>query len=214
MRGALIALVVCALAPAAAAATKPPSTHTKTGLASARAALLPAHAFPSRWTATAADKTVPALGCPFAGADSSGIVEIGAATSPHYRAGSVGPFASESVYVYKTAQQAATYWKRLVGPGIGRCLAASVKQGSTSDVTFSEAKQLPLAAPTVTGRAAAYRVSAHAATPGQTTVAYFDLVLVARGAGIAALSFSSFSTPTPAGIEALLARSAAGRLPR
>lgn len=212
MRRLAVLLVACLLVPAAGAATKPPTTHTKAGLAAARRALLPAGAFPSTWTSTAADKTVPSLVCPLAGIDPTGIVELGSAGSPHYRAGSAGPFAAESVYVYRSPKQAALLWKRLVGPAVGRCLAASITQGSTKDVTFSKTKSLPAAAPRVAGRVAAYRVSAQAATPGQAILAYFDLVLVARGASIAALSFSSFSEPPPAGIEALLARAAISRL--
>ena len=212
MRRLAALVLACLLAPVASGATKPPTTHTKAGLAAARRALLPAGAFPSTWTSTAADKTVPSLVCALAAIDPTGIVELGSAGSPHYRAGKAGPFAAESVYVYKTPKQAALLWKRLVGPAVERCLAASVTQGSTQDVTFSKTTKLPASAPRVSGRSAAYRVSAQAATPGQSIAAYFDLVLVARGASIAALSFSSFSEPPPAGIEALLSRSAVSRL--
>jgi hypothetical protein len=212
MRRLAVLALACLVAPAAGAATKPPTTHTKAGLAAARHALLPVGAFPRAWTSTAADKTVPALVCPAAGIDPTGIVEIGSAGSPHYKAESAGPFAAESVYVYKTPKHASLLWKRLVGPAVARCLVASVTAGSTQDVTFSKTKQLPAVAPRVAGRVAAYRVSAQAATPGQAITAYFDLVLVARGSSVAALSFSSFSEPPPVGIEALLARSAISRL--
>jgi hypothetical protein len=212
MRRLAVLLLACLLAPVASGATKPPTTHTKAGLAAARRALLPAGAFPSRWTSTPAEKTVPALVCQLAGIDPTGIVELGAAASPRYTAESSGPFAAESVYVYKTPKQASLLWKRLVGPAVARCLAASVTAGSTQDVTFSKTKRLPVVAPRVAGRAAAYRVSAQAATPGQAITAYFDLVLVARGSSVAALSFSSFSVPPPVGIEALLARAAVSRL--
>jgi hypothetical protein len=214
VRPLAVLLLACLLAPVAAAAKKPPTNHTKAGLAAARRALLPAGAFPSTWTSTPADKTVPALVCSAAGVgfDPTGIVELGAAGSPHYKAGSAGPFAAESVYVYKTPTQASRLWKQLAGPAVVRCLVDSIAKGSTQDVTFSKTKRLPVAAPRVAGRVAAYRVSAQAATAGQAIVAYFDLVLVGRGASIAALSFSSFSEPPPVGIEALLARAAVSRL--
>jgi hypothetical protein len=213
MRRLAVFLVAAAIVPAGALAATPKTTHTKAGMAAAKRALLGAGAFPNAWTSSApAEKKVPSLACAAAGIDPTGVVEIGSAVTPHYRGSSAGPFASESVYVFKTPAQTARLWKRLVARGLGGCLATSITQGSTQDVSFSRTKQLPVQAPRIAGRTAAYRVSARASTPGQAITAYFDLVLVTRGSSIAALSFSSFSEPPPAGIEALLSRAAISRL--
>jgi hypothetical protein len=206
-----VGLAIGLLAPIAHAATKP-GTHTKQGMATARRLLLTSTAFPRGWTSAAAGKTVPVLACSVFVPSTTGILERGAASSPSFRAGGTGPFVTEAVYVYATARQASTFWRRVARPGIARCLAQSVTQGSTKDVSFKVIRRETLAPPSVGARSAAYRVAATASTPGQTATAYFDLLLVGHGAAIAALSVSGFTDPVSPQLETSLARAAARKL--
>jgi hypothetical protein len=216
MRGLLsIAAVAGLLVPVTQAATKPPAaghTHTAAGMATAHRLLLTSRDFPKSWTSTPAGKAVPALTCGSFAPSTTGVVEIGAAASPNFRAGATGPFASEAVYVYATARQARTFWRRAVGPGIAGCFSQSVTQGSTQAVRFAVKKTELLPLPRLGDRSAAYRLRATATTTGQSVTAYFDLLLIGRGAAVAAITFSGFSEPVSSELELAGARAAARRL--
>jgi hypothetical protein len=216
MRGLLSSLAAAGLlVPVAQAATKPPAagkTHTAAGMATAHRLLLTSRDFPKGWTSSPAGKAVPALTCGSFAPSTTGVVETGAAASPNFRAAAAGPFASEAVYVYATPRQARTFWRRTVGPGIAACFSQSVTQGSTTSVQFAVKKTQLLPLPRLGDRSAAYRVAATATTPGQEVTAYFDLLLIGRGAVVAAITFSSFSEPVSRELALARARAAARRL--
>jgi hypothetical protein len=216
MRRLLTCLTAGLLVPAAAsAATKPPkTTHTSAGMAAARRMLLPASALPRTWTAAAAGKSTPRLTCPGFAPSAAGIVEIGAAGSPAFRAETGGPFVSEGVYVYAKPAQALTYFGRVAGKGIRSCLTQSLAQGSTNDVHFTIGHTSTIPLPALGTRRAGYRVAVTVSAPAQSLTAYVDLLLVANGNAIAALSLSSYSEPFPARLELAVARAAARRLSR
>lgn len=222
MRG-LLSVVAAAslLVPVAQAAKKPPAaghTHTTAGMAKAHRLLLTATDFPKSWTRSPPDKPVPGLTCGNFAPSTIGIVETGAAASPHFAAAAIGPFVFQTAYVYATAAQARTFWRRAVRPELARCLSQTVAQGSTQDVRFTVGKTQVLALPRIGERSAAYRVPATATiaptqtTPGQTVPAYFDLLLIGRGTGMSAITLVALAEPVSNGLELAFARAAARRL--
>jgi hypothetical protein len=215
MRGVLAAALLAGLAlPAAAPAAKPKPGHTKAGQAAARAALLTTKDVAAGWTATAAPKQVPSLGCSAAAPSVAGIRELGSAASASLRATANGPFVSQTAYVFATPVQAATVFRRVTGKVAERCLAESVKAGSTTDVQLAVAKTESLRGPALAGRTALVRATGTASSIGQRLATYVDLVLVARGRAVTALTFVSFEEPAAASLELRLGRIVAARLAR
>jgi hypothetical protein len=90
-------------------------------------------------------------------------------------------------------------------------VAKSVTAASTKDITFRVTGSRGLPAPVGAG-SSAYRVVGQAVTQAQKVTVYVDVVLVQRGNAIAEVTFSSFSTPFPRGMELRIARAAAARL--
>jgi hypothetical protein len=214
-RTLLAGALATALAASAASAAKSPaprSTHTDAGTALARRLLLTRADLPRGWAATPASGKTPRLTCAGFSPSTEGIVETGAAASPAFRAGASGPFVTETVYVYASAAQAKAFWQRLVGPGLRSCLVQTVTQASTTDVRFAVQRSEQLTLPRAGARSASYRLTATATAPGQTVAAYIDMLLVAQGRAVAALSVSSFSQPVARSLELALRRAAARRV--
>ena len=214
MRALLIALALLA-APAALAANAPPTSgvhHTTAGMAAAKRALIRPADIARGWTAGLTPKKVGALTCGSAAKTVKGAVETGSAVSPTYRAGSTGPFVSESAYVYSTAAGAARFFEHVANKAALACLAASVAGGSTKNVTFkvSHSEQLP--APKAGTKTAAYRVVGSAQLTAQKVRVYVDVVLVLRRNAISELSWSSFLVPVSTSLQLHVARAAAARL--
>lgn len=204
--------LAAALAPPAAAASSPPRKHTKADMAAARSVLLRLADVGASWK-TGRSK-LGSLTCPSFQPTLKGVVETGAAASPNFRAGSAGPFVSQSAWVYRTAAQATTLWRAVVGKGLAGCFADSVRSGSTSSVTFAITGHRRLGLPKLRARAAGYRVVATAAATDQSITVVYDLIVLDRGRAVTELSFAGFSTPVPRALELRLARRTAARLAR
>ncbi len=216
MRNLVALLVVTlAVAPAALAAHKPPTSgvhHTDGGDAAARRALLRASDLGSGWSAGATPKKAGPLTCGTAKATVEGVIETGSAISPTYRESSSGPFVSQAAYVYRSGSEAKTFWQHVSGRSALACLARSLAAGSTKDVTFKLVKEQSLTAPPTGADAVAYRVAGTAAAAGQKVDVYVDVVLLHRGSMIAEVSFSSFQMPPDSSLEAHAARAVTNRL--
>ncbi|MGZ4388224.1 MAG: hypothetical protein ACXVZL_02460 [Gaiellaceae bacterium] len=215
MRRALVAaaavgLAAAAVASAAAPPADPVQKHTAKDVAAARSVLLVRADLGAQWQAVKGK--VAALTCPSFQPTLKGVVETGAAASPNFSAGNSGPFVTQIAWVYRTAAQASTLWRRVVGAGLERCLADAVTSGSTKDVTFTVEKRLRFALPRLVARAAGYRVLATAATTGQTVDVVYDMVVLGRGRAVTAITLAEFSGPVPAELELRLARRTAARL--
>lgn len=215
MRSALAAAAALALAAAAAAAAAAPPNgveqkHTAKDMAAARSVLLARADLGQGWSG--GNSKVGSLTCPSFQPSLKGVVETGAAASPDFRAATGGPFVSQSAWIYRTAAQASTLWRRVVGSGLEQCLADSVTSGSTKDVTFTVEQRLRLALPTLRARAAGYRVVSSAATTSQTIAVVYDLIVLGRGRAVTEISFAGFSAPVPRELELRLARRTAARL--
>ena len=143
--------------------------HTAAGTALAREALLVRGDLGGGWSASAAPRSVPPLTCPAFSPSLDG-VERGAAASPTFSEGRAGPFVSQASYVYATASQAAVVWRRVVTPELVRCVAASLRGGGNSGVTFAVRSERLLTVPAVRGASTpAYRVAGHGLVPGPET---------------------------------------------
>jgi hypothetical protein len=205
-----------ALAAASAATTPPPAglvqKHTKADTTAAQGASLTLGDLGLGWTTGATGGAEPALTCPSHHPNLTGIVETGAASSDTFQAGSQGPFASSSAWVYKTPTQAGKLWQLVVGPKLLGCLASSVAAASTKDVKFTVRSKNVIHAPSDTKKRATYRVVATATTAGSSSTAYYDLVVVGAGRGVAELTFARIGAPMSASTEAKLAGAVARRL--
>jgi hypothetical protein len=196
--------------------TPPPAglvqKHTRADTAAAGKVSLTLADVGSGWTDSNSTSAEPALTCASSHPDLSGIVETGAAASSNLQAGSHGPFVSEFAWVYKTAAQASLLWQRAVGPQLLGCLAASITQGSTNQIRFKVRSKHALAAPSGALLRAAYRVVATAATSGQTSTVYYDLVVLGGSRGVAEITFARIGAPMTRSIESKLATAVAKRL--
>lgn len=214
MRAFIIALALVA-APAALAAKAPPTSgvhHTAAGTAKAKRALLRAGDIGKGWTDGLTPKKVGVLTCGTAAATVAGAVETGSAVSPTFRAGSTGPFVSETTFVYADAAGAAKFFQHVATRAALSCLAHGVAGGSTKNVTFKVTRSQLLPAPKAGASSAAYRVVGSAVSTAQKVRVYVDVVLLLRGAAISELSYSSFLTPMDSTLELRVARAAAARL--
>jgi hypothetical protein len=205
MRAALIALSLLVAPPTSGV------HHTPAGVATAKRVLLRAQDVGAGWKATAKAKKVGQLTCGAAAPTAPGAVEIGSAASPTYGAGVAGPFVTQEVFVYSTVTGAQRFWQHVVGKQTLACVAKGVTGASTKDVTFTVTHTASLPAP-AGADSAAYRVLGQAHTQAQKVTVYVDVVLVRRGNAIAEVSFSSFTTPFPRGMELRIARAAASRI--
>jgi len=214
-RSLLPALLAAAvLVPVAAAATTPPANpprhHTKQDTAAARRLLLVRADLGESWNA--GRTKLGALTCPTFDPPLKGIVETGAAGAANFTLGTGGPFVTQSAWIYRTAAQATSLWRTVVGKGLQQCLSDSVGSGSTQSVTFTVTGRRRLALPKLGARAAGYRVAAKAETTLQTVTVVYDLVVLGRGRAVTELSFASFSTPVSRTLELRLARRAVAKL--
>ncbi len=215
VRPFVIVLALFVLAPAALAAEAPPTSgvhHTAAGTAAAKHALLRAGDVGKGWSDGLTPKKVGALTCGSAAKTVAGAIETGSAVSPTFRAGSTGPFVSETTFRYADATGAARFYDHVASSAALSCLAKSVAAGSTKNVTFKVTQSQLLQPPKAGARSAAYRIVGSADSTGQKVRVYVDVVLLLRGAAISELSYSSFLTPMDAALELHVARAAAARL--
>jgi hypothetical protein len=136
---------------------------------------------------------------------------LGSAVSPVFAPSSSGPFLAEAIWVYSSAAQARTAWRRVARRGFRHCVAESLTAGSGNGVTFTADRSRMLRSFRM-GSNVRFRVSGIAATSGQTTPVYLDEVLLLRGRSIGVVSLSSFSLPPHRALELRLTRLAAKQM--
>jgi hypothetical protein len=211
-----LSLAALVLVASAAAASGPKVALTSGGNAAAKATLITLSDLGKGWTSKPAQTGGLQVACSGYQPSFKGIVETGAAGSPAFSAGTVGPFFSQITSVYGSAHQASTLWSRAIRAGLIACVADSVKAIGTAGqgVKVKITSQQPLTIQKATSLESAYRVIAtltSAKVKYKRTV-YFDVVVVAKGTTITELTFSSFQAPVPAKVEAALGALAAHRI--
>ena len=127
----------------------------------------------------------------------------------------VSSFALSGAGLFASAAQAAKAWKRVITPGLVKCLRMSFEASVRNSSSGLEVRTLyagPLALPRVAERTAAFRLSVEVKVNGQAVRSYFDVVLLGRGRISAELGFVSLQRPFPPAFERELARSVASRM--
>jgi hypothetical protein len=193
----------------ALAAGTPALHHTGTGTKAAQASLLALKDFGKGWTAAppAAQQGVP-LTCRGHSPTAKGIVETGAASSPAFSASQAGPFVQQNTSVYASTAQADTWWKRTVTPSFVTCAAGTFDALRAKGVKVALVARGKLSISTALPHTAGYRVVATA----NGKKLYFDLIVLATGRTITAVTISSFLQPVPAKYEQALARVVVGNV--
>jgi hypothetical protein len=210
----LVPIVALALvcAGTAAAATSPQVSHTSAGTKSAQAALLRLGDLGSGWTQQASTGTAGLnFACSGFTPRQNDIVEVGAASSPTFKSGTVGPTVAQRTSVYESAKAAATLWQRGVKPKLMDCVAQSLEllKSRGVGVEINSSSMLQLGA--IGDGTAGYRVVA-TLTGKQRLKTYFDVILLRGGRGITQLTISAFQKPPPLKWEIALTKIAARRM--
>jgi hypothetical protein len=211
---AVLAVVVAGVLAGAAAAAGPAAKHTNAGTFGAKASLLTLKDLGSGWQAGQTGTPGLNLSCKGWAPSGAGIVETGAAGTPAFAGGQLGPFLSQTTSVYESTQEAATYWKRAVQAGLITCVTQTVQAIARSGVKVKIVKQGNLAVPkTAAQLVAGYRVVANLTSKkAGTHPLYFDVVLLGKGKTLTEISLSSFTSPIPAKVESALATLVSHRL--
>lgn len=214
LAGALLAGTLAVAASAGSAFAAPPAAkHTTAGTKAAKASLLTLKDLGQGWQAGQAGTPGLKLGCTGWRPSGSGIVETGAAGTPAFAGGSVGPFLSQTASTYATAKQAATYWARAVQPGLVKCVVQTVQALEAQGVKVTITHQGALPVSKAAQLTSAFRVVASlSAGSKQPEKLYFDVILVGQGKTLTEISLSSFVAPIPAEVENALATLVAHRL--
>jgi hypothetical protein len=103
-------------------------------------------------------------------------------------------------------------WRRAAGKRLLGCLAESVTAASSKAVKLKVKSKQVLRAPRPGSERAVYRVVAIAETSGSSMPAYYDLVVLSAGRGLAEISFARAGSPPAQGMESALAGKVARRL--
>lgn len=210
----LLAIVAAAVLVGSAAAAGPAAKHTKAGTSGAQASLLTLKDLGAGWQAGQTGTPGLHLSCKGWTPSSAGIVETGAAGTPAFAGGQLGPFLSQTTSVYDSPQDAATYWRRAVQPGLIACVTQTVQAVARSGVKVKITKQGSLAVPkTAAQLVAGYRVVANLTSKkAGTHPLYFDVLLLGKGKTLTEITLSSFVSPIPAKVETALATLVSHRL--
>jgi hypothetical protein len=204
---AAFALVLAGvLAGSAAAANAPIQRHAAKDMALARRALIRKADVGKGWESVRAVTGRSTLTCKASNPSMAGIVETGAASSGFRGTAQV---IGQVAWVYRTAAQAATLWRRVAGKGFLCCLVEAARSAGGLQVT--KLKSGELAAPKLAGRTAAYRVIATAKVQGKTVNLTYDNFLLAQGRTVTQITFGSVQ-PIPSAVELALARVVSKRL--
>jgi hypothetical protein len=207
---AVTAAGVCAAA--ATAATNPQIDHTAAGTKLAQASLLRIGDFGSGWTQEAAG---PAQGLNFACAGvtpkQNDVVEIGAASSPTFKATAVGPAVAQRTSAYESVKDAETLWKRGVKPRLIECVAQTVESVSRRGIGVRITARETLRVGAIGDGSVGYRVVA-TITGKQRLKTYFDVIMVRGGRTITQLTLSAYQKPPPLKWEIALTKMAARRM--
>jgi hypothetical protein len=188
-----------------------PSAAQRAAIAAARATLL-RHSDLHGWSSSPGPKKAPALTCGAFEPNVAGVKPLGAAASPTFAQSSSGPFVSGTAYVYGSSAKERTFWHRVVTRRLETCVADGLEAGSTSSVTFDVNHKSLMSLPRIGARDAGYRVSGSAVSTDGSQTVYLDMLVVANGSAIGAISFTNFFDPVPRSFELRMARLVAKRL--
>src|SRR5262245_55993538 len=123
MKLALVLTIAAVCAGAAAAATSPKVAHTAAGTNTAQASLLRIGDFGSGWTSSAATGGAGLnFACPGFTPKQNDVTEIGTASSPTFKASTIGPIVAQRTSVYTNAASAAKLWRRAIKPKLIGCV--------------------------------------------------------------------------------------------
>jgi hypothetical protein len=210
----LQAIVLAGVFTGAALAAAPAAKHTAAGTSGAKASLITLKDLGTGWQAGQTGTPGLKLSCKGWTPSGAGIVETGAAGTPGFAGGQLGPFLSQTTSVYESPQEAAAYWKRAVQPGLITCVTQTVQTIARSGVKVKITKQGSLAMPkTAAQLVAGYRVVANLTSKkAGTHPLYFDVLLLGKGKTLTEITLSSFVSPIPAKVEIALATLVAHRL--
>jgi hypothetical protein len=207
----LLALVVAV--PALGADGEPRKALTGKGQAAAKSVVLRKGDLAAGFVAHPASDDPPPKGARCGAVDESDLTVTGDTTSPDFSLDSVGVAVGSSASVYETVRDSNTAWQRAGTPAAVRCFADLVRLGAprAAGVKIVSARRIPF--PGLPSKSIAYRVVATIKVAGRGTVrAYFDAVLLKRGALQSALVVSSLGAPVPLAQERTLAAVLAGRM--
>jgi hypothetical protein len=199
------------LAVSSAGALAATSTLTKADTALARGALLKRSDLGQGWSSDPAPTHVPPLTCSQYSPSLAGTVLTGDAESPTFSDGRSGPFTSSESYVYKTAAQASTVWRRVVTAKLLRCVAAGLT-GSSHGVKFTVSRKHLLSLPPIATGRRGYRVVGTATSTDQQVGVYLDQLMLERGRMITAITFGTYIVAPSSSLELRLARKLAARM--
>ena len=188
------------------------STLTKADTALARSALLKRSDVARGWSSVPAPTHVPPLTCSQYSPSPAGTVLTGDAASPTFSAGSSGPDISSDTYVYKTAAQAGTVWRRVVTAKLVRCVAAGLVDGSGHGIKFTVNREHPLSLPPIAAQRRGYRVAGTETATDQQVGVYLDQLMLERGRMITAITFGTYVVAPSSALELRLARKLAARM--
>ena len=189
----------------AASAAGPAVKQTAAGTAAAKASLLTLHDFGQGWTQTATRTSGLDVTCSGHAPSGKGIVQTGAASSPTFAGGKVGPFIAQVTSVYATGAEASAYWKRAVTASLANCARQSLQTVAAKGITVKVLSQGALPLPKVAPLVAAYRVVATLSSSAQKNLrTYVDWILVGQGKTVTEIMISSFQL-VPADFEHALA---------
>jgi hypothetical protein len=212
MRVVALSLFAFALAaPALAADGEPRKALTAKGQAVARSIVLKrGDLVPGFVAHTPSDATRPkSARC--SAVDESDLTVTGDASSPDFSRDALGVAVGSSASVYRTLRDSNAAWRRATSAAGVQCFADIVRLTAPSSTKVEIVSAKRIAFPKVAPETTAYRVVATMTVAGGRTVrAYFDAVLLKRGATHAALVVTSLgravSQQQEQGLAALLAQ--------
>jgi hypothetical protein len=214
VRVVLLSLLALALAaPALGADGDPRKALTTEGQAAAKSIVLRKGDLVAGFVAHPSSDDSRPKGARCGAVDESDLKVSGEATSPDFSLDRAGVAVGSSASVYTTVRDSMTAWRRAATDGAVRCFADLVRLDApkAAGVKIVSAKRIRL--PALPATSIAYRVVATMKVAGGGTMrAYFDAVLLRRGAVQSALVVSSLGTPVPIGQERTLAAVLAARM--
>jgi hypothetical protein len=178
----------------------------------ARKALLLRRDLPPGWSSSPAPKKVPGLTCDRFHPGLTGIKRRAAVASSTFSGGSGGPFVAQNVYEFDSPGDALRFWHRVLVRRELDCVAEALQRGSGQGVTYSVTGKQPLGLPRLADRRAGYRVHGTATQVAGSLDVFLDMVVVAHGTAVSAISYSSLEVPPDRALELRFARTVARRL--
>jgi len=144
--------------------------------------------------------------------DESDLTVTGDANSPNFSRDAVGIAVGSSASVYRSDRESSAAWRRAGTVAAVRCFADLVRLTSPAPrkVRIVSAKRMPF--PQIAPGAIAYRVVASVNVGGRNVKAYFDAILLRRGAVQSALVVTSVGRAVGLDQERALAGVLAARM--